>query len=132
TLALAQATPAPSSATASEDIPALEEVTVTAQFRKQAAQDTPIAITAVDAKTLAARGQIMINEVAAQAPNVTLEPAPGSFGPALQAFIRGVGQADFNYASEPGVGMYVDDVYYSTLTGSIFDMLDLDHVEVLR
>jgi len=126
----AQTQPAPEQVNEKDD--GLQEIVVTAQFRQQAAQDTPIAITAVDAKTLAARGQVMINEVAAQAPNVTLEPAPGSFGPALQAFIRGVGQADFNYASEPGVGIYVDDVYYATLTGSIFDMLDLDHLEVLR
>src|ERR1700722_12065558 len=90
--------------------PQLEEIVVTAQFRQQSAQDTPIAITAVDAKMLEARGEIMINEVASQAPNVILEPGPGTFGPALQAFIRGVGQADFNYASEPGVGIYVDDV----------------------
>ncbi len=118
--------------TTNNDAAGLQEIVVTAQFRQQAAQDTPIAITAVDAKTLEARGQVMINEVAGEAPNVTLEPAPGTFGPALQAFIRGVGQADFNYASEPGVGIYVDDVYYSTLTGSIFDLLDLDHLEVLR
>jgi iron complex outermembrane recepter protein len=110
----------------------LEEIVVTAQFREQSAQDTPIAITATDAKMLESRGEVMLNEVASQAPNVILEPGPGTFGPALQAFIRGVGQADFNYASEPGVGIYVDDVYYSTLTGSIFDMLDLDHLEVLR
>jgi iron complex outermembrane recepter protein len=132
-LSLAQApTQTPPAAAADSQGPELEEIVVTAQFRQQAAQDTPIAITAIDAKTLAARGQIMINEVAAQAPNVVLEPGPGTFGPALQAFIRGVGQADFNYATEPGVGIYVDDVYYSTLTGSIFDMLDLDHLEVLR
>jgi iron complex outermembrane recepter protein len=131
-VALAQQAQSGSSAAGDDQGPQLEEVVVTAQFRQQAAQDTPIAITAVDAKTLESRGQIMVNEIASQAPNVTLEPAPGTFGPALQAFIRGVGQADFNYASEPGVGMYVDDVYYSTLTGSIMDLLDLDHVEVLR
>jgi len=110
----------------------LEEIVVTAQFRRQAAQDTPIAITAVDAKVLESRGQVTVNEVGAQAPNVILEPAPGTFGPALQAFIRGIGQQDFNYANEPGVGIYVDDVYYSTLTGSILDLLDLEHMEILR
>ena len=43
-----------------------------------------------------------------------------------------MGQYDFNPALEPGVGLYVDDVYYATLTGAIFDLLDLDRVEVLR
>ena len=133
TMGTAQTQPAPAAASATDNQGAqLDEIVVTAQFREQSAQDTPIAITAVDAKMLESRGEVMINEVASQAPNVILEPGPGTFGPALQAFIRGVGQADFNYASEPGVGIYVDDVYYSTLTGSIFDMLDLDHLEVLR
>ena len=47
-------------------------------------------------------------------------------------FIRGVGQADPHFAVEPGVGMYVDDVYFGVLTGSIFELLDTERVEVLR
>jgi len=43
-----------------------------------------------------------------------------------------VGQTDFNFALEPGVGLYIDDVYYSTLTGSLVDLTDLERVEVLR
>ncbi len=43
-----------------------------------------------------------------------------------------MGQFDFNPALEPGVGFYVDDVYFATLTGSILDLLDLDRVEILR
>ena len=110
----------------------IEEVVVTAQFRQQSVQDTPVAITAVDATMLEARSQTNIAAVADQAPNVTLKPAAAPFGPTLQAFIRGVGQYDFNFALEPGVGMYVDDVYYSTSLGSLFDLLDLARVEILR
>ncbi len=127
----APAVPATTSAQSSADAP-LEEVVVTAQFRQQGAQSAPIALTAISAADLEARSQDSVNEIAAQAPNVVLEPGPAAFGPSLQAFIRGVGQSDFNFAFEPGVGMYVDDVYYATLTGSIFDLLDVDHVEVLR
>jgi iron complex outermembrane receptor protein len=50
----------------------------------------------------------------------------------MSASIRGVGQYDFNPALEPGVGIYVDDVYFPTLTGADMDLLDLDRVEVLR
>jgi iron complex outermembrane recepter protein len=110
----------------------LEEVIVTAQFREQSVQDTPLSITAVSAEMLEARNQVSIADVTNQAPNVVLKPAAGPFGPTLQAFIRGVGQYDFNYALEPGVGMYIDDVYFSTITGSNFDLLDLDRLEVLR
>jgi len=112
--------------------PGVEEIVVTAQFRQQNLQKTPLAITAISSTLLEARSQTNIAEVASQAPSVTLKPQAASYGPALGASIRGIGQFDFNPALEPGVGVYVDDVYYATLTGSIFDLLDLDRVEVLR
>ncbi len=111
---------------------ALEEIVVTAQFREQSVQDTPLSITAISGDLLEARSQTSIAEVANQAPNVTLKPQGAAFGPAMGASIRGVGQFDFNPALEPGVGLYVDDVYYATLTGSILDLLDLERVEILR
>src|SRR5690349_20672325 len=110
----------------------LEEITVTAQFRSENLQETPLAITAVTGDMLEARSQTSIYEVANQAPNVFLAPQAQANGSGLIAYIRGVGQTDFNFALEPGVGLYVDDVYYSTLTGSLLDLLDLDRVEVLR
>jgi iron complex outermembrane recepter protein len=112
----------------SEDSGVLQEVTVTAQFRKENMQSTPIAITAVSAEMLEARNQTNVQQIANQAPNVTLKAAGTSTGPSLIGFIRGVGQTDFNPAMEPGVGLYVDDVYYSTLTGSVLDLLDLSRV----
>ena len=133
--AYAQSTTGPAQAAAGKSADsgnAISEVVVTAQFREQRLQDTPLAITAVNAATLAARGQTSVYEIAAQAPNVTLEPAAQSYGSGLVAFIRGIGQYDNSYALEPGVGVYVDDVYYSTLTGSLLDLLDLNRVEVLR
>ncbi len=110
----------------------LGEIVVTAQFRSENLQKTPIAITAVNAEMLEARSQTSIADVANQAPSVTLKPAGAGFGPALQASIRGIGQTDSSFAFEPGVGLYVDDVYYSTLTGSVLELLDLERVEVLR
>ncbi|MCW2368172.1 TonB-dependent receptor [Sphingobium sp. B11D3D] len=108
-----------------------EDIIVTAQFRSQNVQSTPIAITALSAQQLEARGQTSITEIATKAPNVNLRESNPQ-GPSLQAHIRGIGQADFSLAFEPGVGVYVNDVYYSTLTGSVLDLLDLERVEVLR
>ncbi len=115
-----------------EEAGKLEEVTVTATFRTERLQDTPIAITAVTADMLEQRSQTSVAAIAAQAPNVTLSPQGQANGSGLIAFIRGVGQTDFNYALEPGVGLYVDDVYYPTLTGALIDLLDVERVEVLR
>ena len=108
------------------------DIVVTAQFREQKLQDTPIAITAVDAATLEAKSQTDLVAVADAAPNVQIKPQTSAFGPSVSASIRGVGQNDFNPAYEPGVAIYIDDVYYPQLTGAVFDLLDLDRVEILR
>jgi iron complex outermembrane receptor protein len=110
----------------------IEEIIVTAEFRSANVQDTPIAITAVNADMLEQRSQTNLAQITAQTPNVSLRPAGSAFGSALVAFIRGIGQTDFNPSVEPGVGIYVDDVYYSTITGNLLDLMDLDRVEVLR
>ena len=110
----------------------LAEVVVTAQFREQNVQDTPLAITAVSAEMLENRSQTNITEITNQAPSVTLKQQGAAWGPSIAAYIRGIGTYDFNPALEPGVGIYVDDVYISTLTGSMLDLLDLERVEILR
>lgn len=130
-LAIAFATQ-PAIAQEEESAGGLDTIVVTAQFKEQNVQDAPIAITAISGDMLDARGQNTIEEISAQAPNVTLTTAGVFGGPALIGFIRGTGQTDFNPALEPGVGLYVDDVYYSTLTGSVLDLLDLERVEILR
>jgi iron complex outermembrane receptor protein len=107
----------------------IDEVVVTAQFREQSVQETPLSITAVSGAMLESRN---LAEITNQAPSVSLKPQGASYGPSLGASIRGIGQFDFNPALEPGVGIYVDDVYFATLTGSILDLLDLDRIEILR
>ena len=115
-----------------KDNSTVSEVVVTAQFRQQNLQQTPIAITAVTGAMLDARGQTRITEVAAEAPNVQLEPNPAGGGNSMKAYIRGVGQSDQDPALDPGVGIYVDDVNFGTVTGSIFDLVDLDRIEIDR
>ena len=129
--AMAQEAPAGSGATSSTD-DGLQEVVVTAQFRKESVQDTPLAITAISGDALAQRGVTNIAQVATDVPSLTLTPPTSAFGPSMVAYIRGVGQYDQDPALEPGVGIYIDDVYFGTLTGSLMDLLDLDRVEVLR
>jgi iron complex outermembrane recepter protein len=124
--------PAAWSATPAPESDALDEVVVTAQFREQKLQDIPLSITAISGDVLEARSQTSIADVANQAPNVTLKPNGAAFGASMGASIRGVGQFDFHPALEPGVGIYIDDVYFPTLTGSILDLLDVERVEILR
>lgn len=108
-------------------------ILVTAQFRQERLQDTPIAITALSGEMIEARGQNNVTDLAATLPNVALAPAPASQGDSgTYAFIRGIGQMDGNFAFEPGVGIYLDDVYYGVVFGSVFELTDLERVEVLR
>ncbi|WP_145206374.1 TonB-dependent receptor [Sphingobium sp. B2] len=108
------------------------DIIVTAQFRQQNLQDTPIAITAVSSETLAARSQTSVTDLGQFAPNVALAPATSLQGNSVAAFIRGVGQLDSSFALEPGVGIYIDDIYYGTTYGAVMDLTDLERVEVLR
>lgn len=110
----------------------IQEITITAQFREENLQETPLAVTAVSDEMMRARGQASVAEVAQQAPNVQIKQNSGPYGASAAAFIRGVGQGDANFAFEPGVGMYIDDIYYPTMTGSNFDLVDLERIEILR
>jgi len=107
------------------------EIIVTAQFREQRLQDTPIAITAITGEALESKGMSSVADVASVAPNVTISQGGAAFSGAA-VFIRGIGQYDSNFALEPGVGIYIDDVYHGVMVGSMFDLLDLDRVEILR
>src|SRR5689334_2155217 len=110
----------------------LEEVVVTARYREENLQQTPIAISAITADDIEQRGFTTSSDIAYSVPNASFRPAQQAFGNTQTAFIRGIGQNDFNFAFEPGVGIYVDDVYYPTTMASQFDLLDLERVEVLR
>jgi iron complex outermembrane receptor protein len=131
--AQAQRVTATSTAASESGTGALEEIVVTAEYRTERLQQTPLAITALTANALADRNITSLVDVSNAAPNVTMFEANAAYGKTNAAFIRGIGQGDFNFASaEPGVGIYIDDVYFSTTFGSMFDLLDLSQVEVLR
>lgn len=110
----------------------VSDIIVTAQFRETNLQSTPISITAVNADQLRQRSITNVIDVAQAAPNVTLTEGANGFGKTNQAFIRGIGQIDFSFAFEPKVGFYIDDVYYATTFGSVFDLLDIERVEIER
>ena len=110
----------------------VDDIIVTAQFRSTNLQDTPLAITAMSGDQLAERSFSNIADVGKAAPSVTLRLGSSGYGKSTQAYIRGIGQTDFNFALEPAVGFYVDDVYHASLFGTSFDLLDLERVEILR
>ncbi|EIZ78342.1 TonB-dependent receptor [Novosphingobium sp. Rr 2-17] len=133
--AQAQAEPnAPSASTGSRvtTSPSTPEIVVTAQFRSERLQDTPLAITAITSESLQQRNQVNVVDIAANAPNITVLKGGSGYGLTPSISIRGIGAGDYNFAISPAVGVYVDDVYMPTLFGSASDLVDIDRVEVLR
>ena len=64
-------------------------------------------------------------------PNLTLVQGRGSSSNA-NVFIRGIGQPDALQTFDPGVGLYVDDVFMSRIQGGLMGLADIERVEVLR
>lgn len=107
------------------------DIVVTAQKRSENVQDVPIAISALGSQFLESRGIDSIDKLGAVAPNVKIERAPAS-KTISQISIRGSVTINPAITWEPAVGLYLDGVYIAKAQGSIFDVADLERVELLR
>ncbi len=107
------------------------DIVVTAQKRSENVQDVPIAISALGSQYLESRGIDSIDKLGAVAPNVKIERAPAS-KTISQISIRGSVTINPAITWEPAVGLYLDGVYIAKAQGSIFDVADLERVELLR
>lgn len=111
----------------------LGEIVVTAQRRSESLQKTPIAITALSGDALEERNIQSTQDLMQTTPGLQVSTLTGGSGSGSATFfLRGMGQQRALNGSEPAVGVYVDDFYYPTLQGSVFSVLDLEQVEVLR
>ncbi len=112
----------------------LAEITVTAQKRSQNLQDVPIAITTFSEDALRSKGITDLHQLSGLVPNVNLDQGSVFSGSnsVLAASIRGIGQDDFAFNLDPGVGVYLDGVYFARTVGANQNLLDVDHVEILK
>src|SRR5271154_6886990 len=127
----AQAQQAPGSSAQSDS---LEEVIVTAQRRSENIQNVPIAISAFTGETLQSRNLFDVTEIGNLSPGVNLDAGAPFSGDrsVLSASIRGIGQDDFAFNLNPGVGVYLDGVYLARTIGSNLQLLDVERIEVLK
>lgn len=109
----------------------LERIEVTARKTVESLQEVPVAVTSIGAMTLQEKGITVLTEIQQFSPNTTLQTSRGT-NSTLTAFIRGVGQQDPLWGYEPGVGIYIDDVYMARPQGAVLDLLDVQRIEVLR
>ncbi len=122
------------SAAAQEREGTLEQIIVTARKVEENLQETPIAITAFSGAALQDR-QVFDTSVLDQVvPNLQFAnnaPLAGN-NSSSQVFIRGIGQTDPTSTVDPGVGLYIDDVYIGNAVGGTMTLRDIAGVQVLR
>ncbi len=113
---------------------ALEEIVVTAQKRSENIEKVPIAITAFTSETIQSKGLTDLHSLSNLTPNVNLDGGAPFSGDTsvLSASIRGIGQDDFAFNLDPGVGVYLDGVYLARTIGSNQSLLDVDRIEILK
>src|SRR5665213_565476 len=126
------AAPSAPTATGQNDSGALEEVIVTARYRTENLQQTPISITALTAEDLQSQQLVNVDDLGSVVPNAYFRTPVSNYGPTETIGLRGITQVDFSYTFEPAVAVYVDDVYHATETGASMDLTDLERVEVLN
>ncbi|WP_427790420.1 TonB-dependent receptor [Brevundimonas diminuta] len=124
----AQAQEAPSVGT---QVSSVDDIIVSARRRDEALKDVPVAVSAFSAEQLEQKGSADITELTRSAPSLTLQAARGS-NSTLISFIRGVGQQDPLWGFEPGVGLYMDDVYIARPQAAVLDIFDIQRIEILR
>ncbi len=112
----------------------IEEVIVTARKRSESLQVVPIAVSAHTGASLSKQGMTNIAEIGDLIPNMefdSISPINGSSNtPNIN--LRGIGTTDFLLTIDPSVGVYLDGVYVARSVGGLFDLLDVERVEVLR
>jgi len=109
----------------------LSEVIVTSRRRIEKAQDIPIAVTVVTGKQAEQAGAFNVNRIKELVPSVQLYSSnPRNTG----INIRGLGSPYglTNDGIDPGVGFYVDGVYYARPAATTLDFIDVERIEVLR
>ena len=130
-MAMAQSTPSSEQAPGNQQAVTLDELTVTARRRTESIMDVPVAVSAFGEEQLKDLQANTVEGLQGAVPNMNIAQGRGSAN-SVNVAIRGIGQPDALQTFDPGVGMYVDDVYYSRINGALFSLFDIAQLEVLR
>jgi iron complex outermembrane recepter protein len=112
-----------------DEVKTLGQVTVTARRREETLKDVPGSVTAIGADEIGRFAATEIGDLQSNVPNIVLHEGDAQN---TVAYIRGVGQLDSLAFADPGVGIYLDDVYLGRAQGSFLDVFDVERIEVLR
>ncbi|MAC32329.1 MAG: hypothetical protein CME38_01830 [Haliea sp.] len=107
---------------------ALEEVVVTAQKRNQSLQDVPVAVSAFTNEALTDFGVSNTQSLQMVTPSLVYNNTGAEGSP----YLRGVGTRLASLGLESSVATYIDDRYVSRPAASLFELSDVERIEVLK
>ena len=103
------------------------EIVVTAQKRSESIQQVPISITALSGAALASAGIQQTEQLANRTPGLLVQRSVVG-----KISVRGIGNENYTISGDPGVAVHSDGVYVARAAAGLFDLFDIDRVEVLR
>src|SRR5450631_1311807 len=113
------------------DTGTIQEIVVTARRFAEDLQNVPIAVTALSAATIQTQDVTNLQDLNSFVPNMKIA-ADRATSSTINVYIRGVGQSDPLWGFEPGVGVYIDDVYLARPRTALLDVIDVQDLEILR
>jgi iron complex outermembrane receptor protein len=108
----------------------VEEIVVTGQKQAAIKQDEAVSVTSFDMQDLVAQGTTDLSGIAKFTPNLEIKSAFAASNQTL--FIRGVGLKDYFANASSAVAVWNDGVYMNSPTGQLFQLFDVENVEVLK
>ena len=108
----------------------IEEILVTATKRAESIQDVNISMNAFSSDDIAELGWTDVTQVANQSPNLDIKYAWGNSMPIYT--IRGVGMNSFQASDTPSVGLFVDEIFQTSIATMGAQLFDIERVEVLK
>lgn len=107
----------------------LEEIVVTAQKREETLQEVPLAISVFSGKSLEQDSISNLQDIGSQTPGLVFSAF--SVGQP-EISIRGISSKEDGASANDSTVVSVDDIYIATRTAQVFDIFDLERVEVVR
>jgi iron complex outermembrane receptor protein len=109
----------------------LQEILVTARKVQEQLQQVPISITALSAEAIKQHDIVTLDQIRDLVPNLDVGVTAGSTT-AANIYIRGVGTYDYQIYTDAPVTTYIDGVLNARPDATLFEVADLERVEVLR
>lgn len=110
----------------------VEDIVVTARRRSESIQNVPLSVTGISADILARQNITSVERLDGLAPSLSIRAAPGPTTSGIVINIRGIGGSDATGTSDYPIATYVDGVLIARPNAALFDLVDLERVEVLR